>query len=58
VPTSCPGVPADVLQPRNTWSNPADYDAQATKLANMFAENFKTFESGVTPAVKAAGPRV
>jgi phosphoenolpyruvate carboxykinase (ATP) len=58
VPTSCPGVPVEVLQPRNTWSNAADYDAQATKLAKMFAENFKAFESGVTPAVKAAGPRV
>jgi len=58
VPTSCPGVPVEVLQPRNTWPDPADYDAQATKLAKMFADNFKTFESGVTPAVKAAGPRV
>jgi phosphoenolpyruvate carboxykinase (ATP) len=51
-------VPVEVLQPRNTWPDPADYDAQATKLAKMFADNFKTFESGVTPAVKAAGPRV
>ena len=58
VPTSCPEVPAEVLQPRNTWANPADYDVQATKLASMFAENFAAFESGVTSAVKAAGPSV
>ena len=57
IPISCPDVPADVLKPRTTWSNPSDYDAQAAKLAKMFAENFKTFEADVTPAVKAAGPR-
>jgi len=57
VPTSCPGVPADVLTPRNTWSDPAAYDAQARKLANMFAENFKTFEATASAGVKAAGPK-
>ncbi len=58
VPTSCPDVPADVLNPRNTWSDAAAYDQQANKLARMFAENFKRFESGVSAAVRAAGPRV
>jgi phosphoenolpyruvate carboxykinase (ATP) len=57
VPASCPEVPADVLQPRNTWQNGADYDAQAAKVARMFAENFKAFESGVSPEVRAAGPK-
>ena len=45
VPTSCPDVPAEVLKPRNTWANGADYDAQAAKLARMFVDNFKTFEA-------------
>jgi phosphoenolpyruvate carboxykinase (ATP) len=45
-----------VLKPRRTWANPSDYDAQARKLAQMFAENFRTFEQGVTAEVKAAGP--
>ncbi|MFN8059358.1 MAG: phosphoenolpyruvate carboxykinase [Vicinamibacterales bacterium] len=58
VPTSCPGVPADVLKPRGTWADAAAYDAQATKLAKMFAENFQTFEPNVAAGVKAAGPRV
>jgi phosphoenolpyruvate carboxykinase (ATP) len=58
VPTSCPGVPPDVLKPRSTWSNQADYDAQAMKLARMFTENFKTFEAGVSAEVRAAGPHV
>ncbi len=58
MPTSCPGVPADVLNPRNTWTHPADYDAQAAKVARMFVENFKNFEAGVAADVSAAGPKV
>jgi phosphoenolpyruvate carboxykinase (ATP) len=58
VPTSCPEVPAEVLNARNTWSDGAAYDQQANKLAQMFAENFKAFESEVSAAVRAAGPRV
>jgi len=57
VPAVCPGVPDSVLDPRGTWPDPAKYDEQAAKLAKMFADNFKTFESEVAPAVKAAGPR-
>ncbi|HXT69441.1 MAG TPA: phosphoenolpyruvate carboxykinase [Vicinamibacterales bacterium] len=57
VPVSCPGVPAEVLNPRNTWSDKAAYDAQAAKLAKMFVDNFKTFEATASPAVKAAGPK-
>ncbi len=38
VPTSCPGVPAEVLKPRNTWPSAAAYDTQAKKLAAMFVE--------------------
>jgi phosphoenolpyruvate carboxykinase (ATP) len=57
VPTSCPKVPADVLSPRNTWKDPAAYDAQAKKLAQMFADNFKTFEATAAADVQAAGPK-
>jgi phosphoenolpyruvate carboxykinase (ATP) len=57
VPTSCPGVPAEVLDPRSTWPNGDRYDAQAAQLAAMFAANFKTFEAQVAPEVRAAGPR-
>ena len=48
---------ADVLKPRNTWSNPAAYDEQAGKVARMFADNFAAFEAGVSPDVRAAGPK-
>ena len=57
MPTSCPGVPADVLNPRNTWTDSSAYDEQARKLAKMFRDNFETFASSVSEAVRAAGPR-
>lgn len=58
LPTSCPDVPAGVLDPRATWSDQAAYDQQAAKLARMFVENFKTFSGDVDAAVVAAGPRI
>ena len=57
VPTSCPGVPSEVLTPRNTWKDQAAYDVQARKLAGMFRDNFKTFEATADAEVKAAGPQ-
>ncbi len=50
-------VAADVLKPRETWKDKAAYDAQAAKLAKMFADNFKAFEATAAPEIKAAGPR-
>ena len=58
VPRSCPGVPESVLDPRSTWPDPAKYDEQARKLAQMFVDNFKAFERDVAPSVKEAGPKV
>ncbi|HEX2641610.1 MAG TPA: phosphoenolpyruvate carboxykinase (ATP) [Thermoanaerobaculia bacterium] len=56
VPAHIEGVPDAILRPRETWKNASDYDAKAAQLADMFAENFKKYESGVDEAVKAAGP--
>ena len=58
VPASCPGVPAEVLIPRNTWSDKAAYDEQAGKLARMFVENFKEFADHVPEDIIAAEPEV
>lgn len=58
VPVLCPGVPTEVLRPRGTWANGSDYDAQAEKLAKMFAKNFEKFSDLASAEVIAAGPRV
>jgi phosphoenolpyruvate carboxykinase (ATP) len=56
VPVAVPGVPGEVLTPRQTWTDPAAYDAQARKLATMFRENFEQYRSQVPDTVAAAGP--
>ena len=56
IPTEIKGVPAKVLNPRETWPDPAAYDAQAKKLAGMFRENFDKF-GNVDAATKTAGPK-
>jgi len=56
VPVACPGVPDGVLDPRSTWSNADEYDAQAQELARMFAKNFEQYRSSVPPSVAEAGP--
>jgi phosphoenolpyruvate carboxykinase (ATP) len=56
VPTSCPNVPAEVLNPRNTWADKAAYDTQARALASMFIDNFKAFAGEVSSEVNLAGP--
>jgi phosphoenolpyruvate carboxykinase (ATP) len=58
VPERCAGVPTALLHPRETWSDPAAYDAQARLLAARFAENFAQYEPYVPREVAAAGPRV
>ena len=55
IPNAVPGVPSDVLQPRNTWADKSAYDAQAKKLAAMFRDNADRFN--MPDAVKNAGPR-
>jgi phosphoenolpyruvate carboxykinase (ATP) len=56
VPKSCPGIPADILNPREQWQDKAAYDKKAEALAQMFRENFKKFEN--VEHLVAAGPRV
>jgi phosphoenolpyruvate carboxykinase (ATP) len=54
--TACPAIPAEILIPRQSWSDKEAYDATARKLAKLFVENFKNYEA--SDAVRAAGPNV
>ena len=54
IPQTIAGVDSNLLNPRNTWSNPADYDAKARELAEKFRANFKKFN--VSEAILKAGP--
>jgi len=56
IPKSCPEVPSQVLNPRNTWSDKDAYDKAAASLAESFAKNIAKF-SGIAPEVIAAGPK-
>ncbi|NOZ27515.1 MAG: phosphoenolpyruvate carboxykinase [Chloroflexi bacterium] len=56
VPTTCPGIPDEVLRVRDTWSDPEAYDRQARELARMFHENFAQFASEVSEEIRNAGP--
>ncbi len=58
VPVHCPGVPDEVLHPRQTWQNAGRYDEQAARLAAMFHANFRQFEDEVDAEVAAAGPTI
>lgn len=56
VVTACPGVPAEILVPRNAWEDKGAFETAAKKLAGLFRQNFKTYEGGMAAEVKAAGP--
>ena len=58
VPQAVPGVPAEVLDPRATWSDAEAYDRKARELAGLFKENFKEFEGDAPEEVRQAGPRI
>lgn len=58
MPVTCPNVPDELLNPRNTWANPADYDAQCEKLAQLFNDNFEKFADGASDEIKNAAPKI
>lgn len=58
MPKECPGVPAEILNPRNTWADKAAYDTKAKDLAQQFIKNFEKYASGVNAEILAAAPKI
>jgi len=56
VPTECPGVPSEVLDPKTTWQDKDAYELSAKKLAQMFVDNFTKFKN-VAPEIVNAGTK-
>ncbi len=54
IPKTCPGVPQEILNPRNSWADKAAYDAMAAELCERFARNFEKFDA--PSEIRAAGP--
>ena len=57
VPLECPGIPPNVLDPKNTWVDKDSYDLSAKKLAEMFIDNFTKFDD-ISDEVRNAGPQL
>ena len=57
-PQSCPNVPAEILNPRNTWADKDLYDQKAVELGNKFKDNFSKFEEFANEEILAGGPLV
>ena len=58
MPNECENVPAELLHPRNTWTDKSAYDAQCQKLAKLFNDNFVKFADGSSDAIKSAAPKL
>eukprot|EP00494_Astrolonche_serrata_P001863 UN01869 len=65
IPTAIEGVPSEILDPINTWTDKAAYKETLLKLAGLFGKNFEVFasykigeDSTLTEEILAAGPKV
>ena len=58
MPLSCAEVPAEILNPRNTWSDKENYDVKAKELAKQFIKNFEKYASGVSEEILSAAPKI
>lgn len=58
MPTACEGVPAEMLNPRNTWNDKNAYDEKANNLGAAFVKNFEQYATGSSAEIMAAQPKV
>ncbi|MCA9116635.1 MAG: phosphoenolpyruvate carboxykinase (ATP) [Planctomycetaceae bacterium] len=56
--SQCPNVPAEILIPRNTWSDANAYDQTARRLAGLFHDNFSRNAATASEEIAAAGPQI
>lgn len=57
-PTSCPNVPEEILNPRNTWKDKDAYDSQANDLASKFSKNFELYSKNASKEILESGPKI
>lgn len=57
MPKEVPGVPSEILNPRNTWEDKELYDKKAAELAELFNKNFEKYASHASDAIKSAAPK-
>jgi phosphoenolpyruvate carboxykinase (ATP) len=58
VPQSCPDVPSEVLNPRDTWADKTQYDLKANELAAAFVKNFTKYADFANEEILSAAPKV
>ncbi|MDX2360155.1 MAG: phosphoenolpyruvate carboxykinase (ATP) [Crocinitomicaceae bacterium] len=58
IPTTCPNVPNEILNPKDTWADKAAFDETANSLAGQFVKNFEIYQEGSSEAILSAAPRV
>jgi len=58
VPTTCPGVPPEILVPENTWEDKLAFEKMAAKLAGLFHKNFESFADQANDEIKSAAPKL
>jgi len=58
IPTSCEGVPTEILNPKDTWADKAAFDETANNLANKFVANFEQYQTETSEAILSAAPKV
>src|SRR5690606_10171475 len=58
VPQSCPHVPEEILNPRDTWKDKSRYDETAKKVADKFIKNFEKYKDYASEAIASGGPQI